>query len=115
MKTLYRRIAAAAAILFLPGDRMPVTKRELVQFKREWVEWQITFADILEKLNTWSARMAKREKRALEQTMGALEGAQVEPEHSSRSTKKLELYRRLGGGGMPLPSSPPPPPQEEAG
>jgi hypothetical protein len=107
MWTLLRRIRAAAAVLFLPGDRMPVTRHDLLRLHHEWAEWEITFNGILEKLNAWQARQAKREKRALERSLGEdnSEGLQ----QPTGRVHKLDLYRRaraVGGGTPPPPPNP---------
>lgn len=104
MWRLLRRIRTAAAILFLPGDRTPVTKHDLVRLKHDWQEWEITFNGILEKLNAWQARQAKREKRELVRSLEASEG----PQQPTGSVRKLELYRRARamGGGRVAPPTP---------
>jgi hypothetical protein len=103
MWTVLRRIRAAAALLFLPGDRMPVTRHELEMFRIEWTEWQLTFTSVLEKLNAWQARQAKREKRALDR------GPALPPETSAkphdRRTHKLALWRRASGAAAPAPEA----------
>lgn len=116
MWTLLRRIRAAVAILFLPGDRMPVTRHELQTFRHEWAEWQALFTGSLEKLNAWYARQAKREKRELErQAGGSGTSADDPPPTTSRRDRKIQLYRRAGGMGasLPHPSAVTPPGEDD--
>jgi len=88
---------------------MPVTRHDLVRLRFEWQEWQMTFNGILDKLNTWNARQAKREKRALSPPKGAASETSAIPD---KRALKLELSRRAAGGGFLSPPSreiPPPP------
>jgi hypothetical protein len=107
MLTLWRRIQAAAAILFLPGDHTPVTKRDLVQLRVEWQLWEVTFTDALEKLNAWAARQAKRDKRALTKLAeaDASEDGTSASSPTDRHARKLALWRKAGGAHAP--SAPP--------
>lgn len=113
MWTLLRRLRAALAILFLPGDRMPVTQSDLRDLRREWAEWEVTFTSLLERLSMWTARQAKREKRALEAATNADASTGSAP--TDRRSRKLELSRRLvaGGGLAPPPSTLPPGPTDD--
>lgn len=71
MLTLLRRIRDAAAILLGLQERLPATKQDLLKLTAEFHEWEQTMTGILEKLNAWYARQAKREKRLLEAGMFA--------------------------------------------
>jgi hypothetical protein len=121
MWRLLRRIGNALSVLFLPGDRMPVTRFELLELRRDWDGWQQTFTQTLEKLNAWYARQAAREKRALERELKSQVAASGASATTDKRNHKLELSRRFvagQGGVLPLPradlASPEPPPLEEA-
>ena len=109
MKRLWRRILTAAKVLFLPGDHTPVTRADLHALRQEHNEWVMTLTDILEKLNAWYARQAKREKRALE--AGLMEGPQQPAAVASEpGNHKLHLYRKVAaasGGGRHTPEEAP--------
>ena len=125
LKELVRRSRAALALLFLPGDRMPVTRHELMRFRAEWEEWQITFTGMLEQLNTFHARIAKREKRIMQareaelSSQGATSGGTVPASVSRGLHRKADIYRRAvaaSGGQLSLippgARTPPPHPSE---
>lgn len=88
-----RRIRAALALLFLPGDRIPLSRADLRRFEAEFQEWEMTMTGILEKLNAWYARQAKREKRMLERRF-----QEDGPPVQEPANRKLALYRKVSGG-----------------
>jgi hypothetical protein len=121
LKALARRILAAAKILLLPGDQMPVTRHDLLRLRADWEEWQITFTGILEQLNTFHARIAKREKRIMEAREAQLQEpsggtGQPQSDASRGLSRKASIYRRAVGSGagqlslLPQPGHRPPPP-----
>lgn len=107
---IWRRIATAAKVAFLPGDHTPVTRHELRQFLLDFDDWERSLTDILEKLNAWYARQAKRQKRALEAQLVDDASGDFSGLPAGRKSHKLALYRRAIGGGGSLGGGPPPPP-----
>jgi hypothetical protein len=109
MWRLVRRWRTALALAFLPGDRTPVTRQDLVELRRDWATWESTFSDILEKLSMQYARQRKREQRNIAQLAG---GPQQPTEPLSGRARKLGLYRRAAQGALALDTrhEPPPPP-----
>lgn len=95
-----RRIRTALALLFLPGDRTPVTRQDLADLRREWSTWEVTFSDLLERLTVWAARQARRDKRAIEAALAADPPGASAP--TDRRARKLALWRRAAGATPPL-------------
>jgi hypothetical protein len=113
MWRLVRRWRTALALFFLPGDRTPVTRQDLVELRRDWATWESTFSDILEKLSMQYARQRKREQRNMAQLAG---GASAPTEPESGRARKLSLYRRAAAasqGALALDMPPPPAPDED--
>jgi len=108
MWRLIRRIRVAVAALFLPGDRMPITRYELQSFRLEFDEWRAEVTSIYDKLNALHARQIKRDKNWLSQQDAPPPGASATP--PDKRALKLELSRQVLAGGMRRPSGPPPPP-----
>ncbi len=116
---LLRRIWHAGRILLLGEDHFPVTQADMVRFRIEWEEYQLAFEGILDKLNTFNARIAKRQKDLAKTAETLAQAEQAQPQPVARS--KADLYRRaVGGAGQialvrPGGNPPPPPPPPDDG
>ncbi len=66
------------------------------QIRAEWIEYQIAFDGILDKLNTALARIAKREQRDAARMMEAIgNGTQSEAEKEPPGGHKAEIRRKV--------------------
>ena len=93
--------------------------------RAEWAELQLQVVNVLEQLNAWAARQAKREARAAARTLQPpVAEPTVSPVGSPKERKRalrarLSAARGLGSIRTPDPEAPQPPAppeiQEEAG
>jgi len=72
---------------------------EVARIRAEWAELQLEVANVLEQLNVWAARQAKRESRAakrqLESAAAPPEQVQLQLPPGSAKSRKAELRARL--------------------
>jgi len=80
---------------------------EIARIRAQWSDLALDIASTLEKLNTWSARQAKRESRAARTALADQVPALPLPPKLTVSERKAALRRKVfGGGTLPLPFSP---------
>jgi len=99
-KTRHGRLRAAWGVLL--GQQVTP-----VQMRAEWLEYQLAFDGIFDKLNTSLARIAKREQRVAAQRLDALaaetgtvqsQGPETNAEIKARLRRQVQA-QRFGGMG----------------
>jgi hypothetical protein len=89
---LARRLQDAWKVLWGRSE----AQQEVLNIKAQWVEVQAQISTTFAKLNTWAARVAKQEQRALTEHIAAPEAAPpAQGFHPQPGDRKAALRRRV--------------------